>query len=179
MNSGGSQFPGEATRTPMRVLERGVYRGPHLYGPLPMIRIQLDLGSLEAWPSNTLPGFTERLLAVLPGLHRHGCCFGTPGGFVRRLEEGTWLGHVAEHVALELQTLAGVRATRGKTRSVKGRPGVYNVMYRYREESVGLLAGRLALRLVDSLLPAGCCTDVGGAVGTVPQPPFGSVLDAL
>lgn len=137
----------------MRVLERGVYRGPHLYSLTPMIRIKLDLGSLEEWPSNRLPGFTERLLALLPGLHQHGCCYHEPGGFVRRLDQGTWLGHVAEHVAIELQSLIGARVTRGKTRSVKGEPGVYNIMYTYREEDVGLLAGRLALQLVDSLLP--------------------------
>ena len=146
-------FPVEETARPMRVIERGVYRGAHLYSLTPMVRIKLDLGSLEAWPSNRLPGFTERLLAVLPGLHRHGCSYHEPGGFVRRLEEGTWLGHVAEHIALELQSLSGPRVTRGKTRSVKGEEGVYNVMYAYREEDLGLLAGRLALQLVDSLLP--------------------------
>jgi cyanophycin synthetase len=145
--------PVEEAARPMRVIERGVYRGPHLYSLTPMIRIKLDLGSLEAWPSNRLPGFTERLLAVLPGLHGHGCCFRRPGGFVRRLEEGTWLGHVAEHIALELQSLSGPRVTRGKTRSVRGEEGVYNVMYAYREEEPGLLAGRLALQLVESLLP--------------------------
>ncbi|HEV2557407.1 MAG TPA: cyanophycin synthetase, partial [Microvirga sp.] len=131
-----------------------MYRGPHIYGSLPMVRIELDLGSLEEWPSKRLPGFNTRLLELLPGLHRHGCCYRKPGGFVRRLEDGTWLGHVAEHVALELQSLTGERITRGKTRSVKGPPGVYNVMFAYREEEVGLLAGRLALSLVDSLLPA-------------------------
>jgi cyanophycin synthetase len=141
------------TASPMRVMERGVYRGPHLYSLTPMIRITLDLGSLEEWPSHRLPGFTERLLALLPGLHEHGCSFHERGGFVRRLEEGTWLGHVAEHIALELQTLIGSRVTRGKTRSVKGQLGVYNVMYAYREEDVGLVAGRLALQLVDALLP--------------------------
>ncbi len=113
----------------MRVIERGVYRGAHLYSLTPMVRIKLDLGSLEEWPSNRLPGFTERLLALLPGLRQHGCSFREPGGFVRRLEEGTWLGHIAEHIALELQTLVGPRTTRGKTRSVKGEAGVYNVMY--------------------------------------------------
>ncbi|MCB8819313.1 cyanophycin synthetase [Microvirga rosea] len=139
---------------PMRVIEKGVYRGPHLYSLTPMIRIKLDLGSLEHHPSNLLVDFTERLVAVLPGLHQHGCSFHEPGGFVRRLEEGTWLGHVTEHVAIELQSLIGARVTRSKTRSVRGEPGVYNDMYAYEEEETGLLAGRLALQLVDSLLPA-------------------------
>jgi cyanophycin synthetase len=100
---GGSARPGTggAPAGLMRVLERGVYRGPHLYGSEPMVRIQVDLGALEAWPSNRIPGFTERLLALLPGLHRHGCCYKEQGGFVRRLHDGTWLGHVAEHLALD------------------------------------------------------------------------------
>jgi len=145
--------PAREMPNPLRVIERGVYRGPHLYSLTPMIRIKLDLGALEEWPSHRLPGFTERLLSVLPGLREHGCSFHERGGFVRRLEEGTWLGHVAEHIALELQTLIGSRVTRGKTRSVRGEFGVYNVMYAYRDEDVGLVAGRLALQLVDSLLP--------------------------
>ncbi|WP_284734408.1 cyanophycin synthetase [Sphingosinicella terrae] len=139
---------------PVRVLETGVYRGPHYYSHTPMVRIQLDLGRMEDWPSDRIEGFADRLLAMLPGLDAHGCCFGRRGGFVRRLREGTWLGHIFEHVALELQTMAGDRLTRGKTRSVKGRPGVYNVMYAYRDEGVALAAGRCALELVDSLLPA-------------------------
>ena len=138
----------------LRVLEHSIYRGPHLYSARPMIRIQLDLGRLEDHPTSALPGFTEALLARLPGLGAHGCSLGRPGGFVERLEGGTWLGHVIEHVALELQSLAGDRTTRGKTRSVKNRPGVYNVMYVYEDEATGLLAGRLALDIVHDLLPA-------------------------
>jgi cyanophycin synthetase len=90
----------------------------------------------------------------MPGLAQHGCSYGEPGGFVRRLQEGTWLGHVVEHVALELQCLAGADVTRGKTRSEPGRRGIYNVLYTYHDETVGLLAGRFALQLVASLLPA-------------------------
>ena len=142
-----------ASAAPVRVLERGVYRGPHLYGGRPMVRIQVDLGELEAWPTDRIEGFNEALLAALPGLALHGCCYGEPGGFLRRLESGTWFGHVAEHVALELQKAAGASVTRGKTRSVKGRPGVYNVMYAYADEATGLLAGRLALQILDRLLP--------------------------
>lgn len=138
----------------MQVTEVSVYRGPNLYSGLPMIRIQLDLGPLEAWPSNTLPQFNDRLLERLPGLSEHGCCYRERGGFVRRLQQGTWLGHVIEHVALELQSRAGFAVTRGKTRSQKGRPGVYNILYRYESEDVGLLAGRLAVEMVHALLPA-------------------------
>ncbi|RIH77335.1 Cyanophycin synthetase [Calidithermus terrae] len=137
----------------MRVLETQVYRGPNPYGYYPMIRFKLDLGRLEDYPTSRLEGFTARLVALVPSLQGHGCSYGHPGGFVRRMEEGTWLGHVTEHVALELQTLAGTPVTYGKTRSTGEREGVYNVLYSYREERVGLMAGWLALRLVNSLLP--------------------------
>jgi len=137
----------------MHVIEAAIYRGPHLFSATPMIRIQLDLGDLESWPTDRLPGFSDRLLALLPGLGEHECSLGHAGGFRIRLHEGTWLGHVAEHIAIELQSLAGARVTRGKTRSVKGREGVYNVLFAYEDEPVGLLAGWLALQLVNSLLP--------------------------
>ena len=94
------------------VLERGVYRGPHLYSQRPMIRIQLDLGELEDRPTDTLPGFTDAVLERLPGLARHGCSLGHAGGLVQRMAQGTWLGHVIEHVALELQSAAGGGPTR-------------------------------------------------------------------
>jgi cyanophycin synthetase len=145
----------------MRVLERSVYRGPHLYSVRPMVRIQIDLGELESWPSDRLPCFSEQLLGLLPGLSNHGCSYRAPGGFVRRLHDGTWLGHIIEHVALELQTLAGSPATRGKTRSVKDRQGVYNILYEYRDEAAALAAGAFAIRLVASLLPAGLDTVQG------------------
>jgi cyanophycin synthetase len=136
------------------VLERTVYRGPHLYSATPMVRIQADLGALEHWPTSKLPGFTQALLATVPGLSQHGCCYHEAGGFVRRLEAGTWLGHVIEHVALELQNEAGFAVTRGKTRSVTGRAGVYNIMFEYGDEELALRAARLAFELVDGLLPA-------------------------
>jgi len=137
----------------MRVLETAVYRGPHLYASRPMIRIQLDLEQLEHWPTNRIDGFTDRLLAALPGLDAHGCSYQAHGGLILRMREGTWLGHVIEHVALELQKLAGTPVTRGKTRSVKGRPGVYNILYAYDGAGLGRAAGRAAVELVHSLLP--------------------------
>jgi cyanophycin synthetase len=138
---------------PMRVVDVGVYRGPHIYGHTPMVRMKVDLGTLEHWPTNRLPEFTARLCTLLPSLYKHGCSLHREGGFLERLREGTWIGHVVEHVALELQSLAGSPVTRGKTRSVKGSPGTYNIMFAYQEEEVGLLAGRTALELVESLLP--------------------------
>jgi cyanophycin synthetase len=138
----------------MRVLETRVYRGPNTYGYRPVIRLTLDLEELEEYPSSRLPGFTDALLTHIPTLHEHGCSYGEPGGFVKRLREGTWIGHITEHIALELQCLAGTEVSYGKTRSVEGRPGVYHVVYSYIEERVGLDAGELALRLIRALLPA-------------------------
>lgn len=144
----------------MQVLENRVYRGPSPYGYRPVIRITLDLEELEEWPSARIPSFNERLLALMPTLHEHGCSYGEPGGFVRRLSEqnsdgshGTWMGHVIEHIALELQCLAGTNVTYGKTRSVPDQPGTYYVIYSYVEEQVGLDASDLAIRLVRALLP--------------------------
>ncbi|MBY3266860.1 cyanophycin synthetase [Rhizobium laguerreae] len=141
--------PGQA----LCVQEVAVYRGPHLYSRTKMVRIQLDLGRVEQYPTNLLPGFVDALLKHVPGLREHGCSYGEPGGLVLRMEEGTWLGHVAEHVAIELQNMAGADVARGKTRSVTNMPGVYNVMFEYENEDVGLLAGRFALELVNLLLP--------------------------
>src|SRR5438093_30134 len=94
-------------RADLRILESRVFRGPNFWSYEPCIRLLVDLGSLEHWPSNTLEGFTEALLEMLPGLKDHSCSLGRAGGFVERLKEGTWLGHVAEHAALELQRESG------------------------------------------------------------------------
>jgi cyanophycin synthetase len=114
----------------------------------------VDLGVLEGYPTDTIEGFTDRLVELLPGLENHTCSRGVRGGFIARMHEGTWLGHVAEHVALQLQQEAGHDMRRGKTRAVKGEPGRYNVIYAYADESVGLAAGTLAVRLVNHLVQA-------------------------
>ncbi|MEO6169489.1 MAG: acetate--CoA ligase family protein, partial [Lysobacter sp.] len=140
----------------MRIINRSVFLGPSLYAHFPVIRLELDLGVLEAWPTVRLgEGFIDGLVAALPGLHEHGCSYREPGGFVRRLreDEGTWLGHVLEHVAIELQNVAGADVTFGKTRGT-GQPGVYSVVYEYVQKDEGLEAGELAMRLLTSLLPA-------------------------
>jgi cyanophycin synthetase len=135
----------------LSLLETQVFRGPNYWSYDPCIRLLVDLGSLEHWPSNTLEGFNEALLEILPNLRDHSCSLGRPGGFLERLEDGTWLGHVAEHVAIGLQRETGAHVYRGKTRST-GDPGRYNVIYGYGEERVGLEAGRLAVRLVNHLV---------------------------
>lgn len=138
----------------MNLLETRVYRGPSPYGYRPVIRLTLDLEELEQHPSNTIPGFCERLIEDLPSLEEHGCSYGERGGFLRRLRDGTWFGHITEHVAIELQCLAGTPVTYGKTRSA-GRDGLYHVIYSYEDEQVGRRAGDLALRYLRGILPAG------------------------
>ncbi len=139
----------------MKILETRVYRGPNLYALGPVIRLRVDLGELEEYPTLRLPGFNERLLALIPTLQEHGCSYGEPGGFVRRLreDEGTWLGHVLEHVAIELQCLAGTPVTYGKTRSEGLPAGQYHVIYSFAEEAVGSAAGELGLAVIHHLLP--------------------------
>lgn len=138
----------------LRILESRVYRGGNIWSYDPSIHLVVDLGILEEYPTSALPGFTERLVELLPGLENHTCSTGVKGGFVSRMQQGTWLGHVAEHVALQLQQEAGHDQRRGKTRMVKGRPGVYNIIYAYTNEEVGLAAGRLAVALVNDLVQA-------------------------
>ena len=135
----------------LKILETQIFRGPNYWSYEPCIRLLVDLGSMEHWPSNTLEGFNVALLELLPGLRDHSCSLGRPGGFLERLEDGTWLGHVAEHVAIALQRETGAHVYRGKTRSA-GEAGRYNVIYGYGEERVGLEAGRLGVRVVNHLV---------------------------
>jgi cyanophycin synthetase len=135
----------------LKIVETQVFRGPNFWSYEPAIRMLVDLGSLEHWPSNTIPGFNDALVELLPGLADHTCSLGRPGGFVERLTDGTWLGHVAEHLALEIQRQTGAHIPRGKTRSA-GSPGRYNVIYGYGEERVGLEAGKVAVALLNNLV---------------------------
>jgi cyanophycin synthetase len=139
----------------MKILDTRVYRGPNLYALRKVIRLRVDLGELEDYPTGRLPGFAERLLELIPTLREHSCSYGEPGGFVRRMteDEGTWLGHVLEHVAIELQCLAGTPVSYGKTRSHDLPRGQYHVIYSFDEEAVGLEAGELGLKLIRHLLP--------------------------
>lgn len=111
-------------------------RGPNIWTYRPVIEAWVDIGELEDYPSNTLPGLYERLVAWLPGMIEHRCGVGERGGFFERLREGTWSAHILEHVVLELQNLAGMRTGFGQTRSTSQR-GVYKMAFRTREEQVG------------------------------------------
>ncbi len=140
----------------MRVVSTNVYVGPNVYANFPVIRQVLDLGVLENWPSAKLgPDFTEGLVEAIPSLQTHGCSYREEGGFLRRLREddGTWMGHIMEHVALELQSLAGSDVSFGKTRST-GTPGEYNMVFQYQQRDVGQASAELAIKLLMHLLPA-------------------------
>ena len=140
----------------MKIVSTNVFVGPNIYAHFPVIRHVLDLEELENWPTGRLGGaFIDTLLERLPGLHEHGCSYREPGGFVRRMREGegTWLGHVMEHIAIELQNVAGSPVTFGRTRSVDGTHAHYNMVFQYLDTEVGREASRLSLDLIHSLLP--------------------------
>jgi len=134
-------------RKDIRFLDVHVLRGPNLWNYRPVLEAWVDIGELEECPSNTIPGFVDRLCAWLPGLAEHCCSYGEPGGFGRRLREGTWAAHILEHVTLELQNLAGMPGGFGKARGT-GVRGVYKVVVRSRQEEVSLACLEAARELV-------------------------------
>lgn len=137
----------------MRILEINALRGPNYWSVNrhKLIVMVLDLQEMEEKPSNMIPGFKERLQSLLPGMYEHRCSVGTCGGFFERVEEGTWMGHIIEHIALEIQTLAGMDVGFGRTRGY-GEPGVYNVVFNYMEEEVGIYAASAAVRVCEALI---------------------------
>jgi len=138
----------------MRIVEIKVLRGPNYWSVRrpKLIQMKLDLEEMEQKPSNVIPGFRERLEKLLPTLQEHRCSEGVPGGFFQRVESGTWMGHVIEHVALEIQTLAGMDCGFGRTRGTGEREGVYHVVFDYMEEDAGVYAARAAVRIVQALI---------------------------
>ncbi|MSQ66902.1 MAG: cyanophycin synthetase [Gammaproteobacteria bacterium] len=123
------------TRHDLKILELVILRGPNRWSYKPALEALVDIGTLEECPSNSLPGFVARLLDWLPGLHQHECSYEVPGGFVRRLQEGTWVGHILEHVTLELQSRIGHPAGFGRARGA-GATGVYHVVVRITQEDL-------------------------------------------
>jgi cyanophycin synthetase len=111
----------------------------------------LDLEEMEERPSDKVPGFSERLKSMFPSMYSHRCSVGEPGGFFQRVDEGTWMGHIIEHIALEIQTLAGMDTGFGRTRSY-GEKGVYNVVFSYIEENVGRFAAEASVRICEALI---------------------------
>ena len=139
----------------MKIQSSNVYVGPNVYAHFPVIRHIVDIGVLEKYPSVRLGNeFIQGLLTHLPSLDQHGCSYGEPGGFIRRLKEddGTWIAHIWEHVTLELQCIAGTEVTFGKTRGT-GQVAEYNMVFQYKQRDVGLEAAILARNLLISLMP--------------------------
>jgi cyanophycin synthetase len=131
----------------MEITSLKVLRGPNQWAWFPVLEIWVDLGRFEDFPSNTLPGFNERLMGWLPSMIEHRCSIGERGGFFERLRTGTWLGHILEHVTIELQSLGGTPVGYGRAREAKTR-GVYKVIIEYKEEAFAVECARTAHRLI-------------------------------
>ncbi|WP_136067395.1 cyanophycin synthetase [Modicisalibacter radicis] len=134
----------------MNILEHRALRGPNYYSRYVAIFMRLDIGDLEQRPSDTMPDIVARITERMPSLEEHRCSVGRRGGFLERLARGTWAGHIVEHVAIELQNLIGFSVGYGKTLDTH-EPGIYNVIYRYRDEACGLAAGVEAVDFVERL----------------------------
>jgi len=139
----------------MTILEIKVLKGPNYWSVrrTKLIQMKLDLEEKENMPTNKIPGFRERLEKILPSLYEHRCSVGKPGGFFERVDEGTWMGHVIEHIALEIQTLAGMDTGFGRTRTPEGeKEGIYYVVFSYMEEDAGIYAAKAAVRIAHALI---------------------------
>jgi cyanophycin synthetase len=137
----------------MKISEIKVLKGPNYWSVRrnKLIQMKLDLEEMEDKPTNKIDGFRQRLEKLFPSLYDHRCSEGEPGGFFKRIDEGTWMGHVIEHIALELQTISGMDTGFGRTRSA-GEHGVYYVVFSYMEEDAGVYAARASVRIVQALI---------------------------
>jgi cyanophycin synthetase len=137
----------------MEILETKVLRGPNYWSNYrkQLIALKVDIGELENLPTDKIPGFSERIEKWMPSLYEHHCSEGEAGGFFKRVKKGTWAGHVMEHIALGIQTLAGMECGYGRTRSA-GPKGVYHVVFAYTIEQAGLYAAEAALRITEALI---------------------------
>ncbi len=137
----------------MRIREINAMRGPNYWSIRrhKLIVMVLDLEEMEELPSNKIEGFSDRLKMMFPSMYSHRCSVGEPGGFFQRVEEGTWMGHVIEHIALEIQTLADMDTGFGRTRGY-GEKGVYNVVFSYVEENVGRYAAKAAVDICKAII---------------------------
>jgi len=137
----------------MKIDKIQALRGPNIWSVQrkKLIQMRLDLEEMEQFPTNKIDGFRERIEAMFPTMIEHRCSEGTRGGFFSRIERGTWMGHVIEHIALEIQTLAGMETGFGRTRETKT-PGVYNVVFSYTEENVGMFAAESSVAIAEALI---------------------------
>lgn len=137
----------------MKIDKIQALRGPNIWSVQrkKLIQMRLDLEEMEERPTNKIEGFRERIEAMFPTMIEHRCSEGCRGGFFSRVDRGTWMGHVIEHIALEIQTLAGMETGFGRTRETKT-PGIYNVVFSYTEENVGLYAAEASVRIAEALI---------------------------
>ena len=135
----------------MIIVSSHAYQGKNIYSYKPVVKLVVDLGKYADTPTKDIGGFNDAIQELLPGLKKHCCCKGHEGGFIERLEEGTYFAHVMEHIALELQAMLGYDIRFGKTRET-GKKGIYNVIYGYENEYAGLEAGRLAFEIIEGIL---------------------------
>jgi cyanophycin synthetase len=137
----------------MKILKIQALRGPNIWSVQrkKLIQMRLDLEEMEESPTDKIPGFRERIEAMFPSMIEHRCSEGCRGGFFHRVDKGTWMGHVIEHIALEIQTLAGMDTGFGRTRETKT-PGIYNVVFSYMEENVGLFAAESSVKIAEALI---------------------------
>lgn len=137
----------------MKIEKIQVLRGPNIWSirRTKLIQMRLNLEEMEQRPTNTIDGFRERIENLLPSLYSHRCSEGVEGGLFHRIELGTWMGHVIEHIALEIQTLAGMNTGFGRTRETHT-PGVYNVVFSYIEEPAGIFAAEEAVKIAQALI---------------------------
>lgn len=148
----------------MKILKIQALRGPNIWSirRKKLIQMRLDLEEMEQFPTNKIDGFKERIEDILPSMIEHRCSEGCRGGFFMRVDRGTWMGHVIEHIALEIQSLAGMETGFGRTRETKT-PGIYNVVFSYTEENVGMFAAESAVAIAEALI-AGTTYDVEGDI---------------
>ncbi len=138
----------------MKILEIKILRGPNYWSVrrTKLIQMKLDLEEMEQRPTNSIDGFRQRLEKMFPTMIEHRCSVGERGGFFQRVDEGTWMGHVIEHIALELQTLAGMDVGFGRTRTANEKEGVYYVCFTYMEEDAGVYAAKASVRIAQALI---------------------------
>jgi len=142
----------------MKVIDIKATGGPNYWSVRKhkLIVMLLDLEELEEQPTDLIPGFYERLTALIPSLNEHRCSEGVLGGFFKRVQDGTWMGHVIEHIALEIQTLAGQQVGFGRTRGA-GKKGLYHVVFAYDDVEAGKYAAQAAVQIAEALIKGSAC----------------------